>query len=44
MGARLLRQWVAQPLKSPPLIISRLEAVDELLHQREIRRTLGQCP
>ena len=43
MGARLLRQWVAQPLKSPPLIIARLEAVDELLHQREIRRTLGQC-
>ena len=43
MGARLLRQWVAQPLKSPPLISARLEAVDELLHQREIRRTLGQC-
>ena len=43
MGARLLRQWVAQPLKAPPLIIARLGAVDELLNQREIRRTLGQC-
>ena len=43
MGARLLHQWVAQPLKAPPLISARLDAIDELLHQREVRRALGQC-
>ena len=43
MGARLLRQWVTQPLKAPPLILERLAAVEELLRQRKTRRALGQC-
>lgn len=43
MGARLLRQWIAQPLKKPAAIEARLAAVDTLLHLRDHRRTLGQC-
>jgi DNA mismatch repair protein MutS len=42
MGARLLRQWVIQPLKDPALIEARLAAVDELLTGREDRRALRQ--
>ena len=42
MGARLLRQWIIQPLKDPTQIEARLEAVGELLDQRENRRNLGQ--
>ncbi|MBT4980027.1 MAG: DNA mismatch repair protein MutS [Gemmatimonadetes bacterium] len=42
MGARLLRQWIMQPLKNPEQIEARLEAVDALLGQRENRRTLRQ--
>ncbi len=42
MGARLLRQWIMQPLKNPKQIEARLEAVDALLGQRENRRTLRQ--
>ncbi|MEE3258373.1 MAG: DNA mismatch repair protein MutS [Candidatus Latescibacterota bacterium] len=42
MGARLMRQWVIQPLKDPALIEARLEAVDELLTQRDTRHNLRQ--
>ena len=42
MGARLLRQWMIQPLKEPSQIEARLEAVDQLLGHREDRRTLRQ--
>ena len=41
MGARLMRQWIIQPLKKPASIEDRLAAVDELLHQRDQRRALG---
>jgi len=30
MGARLLRRWLVQPLRSPPQIAMRLDAVEEL--------------
>lgn len=41
MGARLMRQWITQPLKKPASIEARLAAVDELLHQRDRDRALG---
>ena len=31
MGARLLSQWIKQPLLSPPLIMERYEAIDDLI-------------
>lgn len=34
MGARRLRDWLLQPLLSPPAIEQRLDAVEELLNQR----------
>ena len=44
MGARLMRQWIAQPLKKPAAIEARLGAVDRLLRLRDHRRTLGPMP
>ena len=41
MGARLMRQWITQPLKKPASIEARLAAVDELLHQPDHGRALG---
>ena len=41
MGARLMRQWITQPLKKPASIEARLAAVDELVHQRDHGRALG---
>ena len=42
MGARLLRLWIVSPLKSPAAIDQRLDAVQELLDQRDIRRLLRE--
>ena len=42
MGARLLRQWITQPLKSTAQIEARIEAVDGLLNQRDDRHVLCQ--
>ena len=42
MGARLMRQWVIQPLKDPGLIDARLTAVAELLQAHDTRQHLRQ--
>jgi DNA mismatch repair protein MutS len=42
MGARLLRQWLIQPLKKAAAIDERLDAVDELLGQRPVRHQLRE--
>ncbi len=42
MGARLLRQWIIQPLKDPELIEARLDAVATLLEQNQDRNALRQ--
>lgn len=38
MGARLLRQWLIRPLKKTREITRRLDAVEDLLTRREVRR------
>ena len=40
MGARLLKNWICQPLKDVKTIISRQNAVSELVEKTEIRRYL----
>jgi DNA mismatch repair protein MutS len=40
MGARLLRKWLAQPLRSQPEIEKRLDAVTLLVGARELREKL----
>ncbi|RJQ77340.1 MAG: DNA mismatch repair protein MutS [Desulfobacteraceae bacterium] len=40
MGGRLLRHWLRYPLRSPEKIGDRLDAVEELLLQGDIRRRL----
>jgi DNA mismatch repair protein MutS len=40
MGARLLAEWLTSPLTSPDQINERLEAVDELFRQSELRSDL----
>ena len=40
MGARLLRQWLVQPLKTPHLIIQRSDVVEELILKVTIRERL----
>ncbi len=40
MGARLLRQWLARPLRSKERIEHRLDAVELLCEQRELRDKL----
>lgn len=40
MGARLLRQWILGPLLKSEPIRRRLDAVDELCHQADVRRNL----
>ena len=46
MGARLLRQWVAAPLRDPAAITRRLDTVEVLLGERgphaRLQETLGQ--
>jgi len=46
MGARLLRRWLAAPLRDPGAIAARLDAVEVLLGERSARprlqETLGQ--
>jgi DNA mismatch repair protein MutS len=42
MGARLLRRWVVSPLKEPAAIDQRLDAVQELVERRDIRRNLRE--
>ena len=42
MGARLLRLWIVSPLKIPTAIDQRLDAVQELLDQRDVRRLLRE--
>lgn len=37
MGARLLKKWVEQPLNQPSEIVTRLDAVDELVRQPAAR-------
>ncbi|MDF2500712.1 MAG: mutS [Anaerosporomusa subterranea] len=37
MGARLLKKWVEQPLNQPTEIVTRLDAVDELVKQPAAR-------
>ncbi|MHB1315208.1 MAG: DNA mismatch repair protein MutS [Christensenellales bacterium] len=45
MGARLLRKWIENPLQSIEKIDLRLQAIDELVHNRQmlddLRETLG---
>jgi len=40
MGARLLRMWLIQPLKGVDEINGRLDAVDEMVSARDVRRAL----
>ena len=40
MGARLLRMWLIQPLKGVDEINGRLDAVDEMVLARDVRRAL----
>ncbi len=40
MGARLLRMWLIQPLKGVDEINGRLDAVDEMVSERDVRRAL----
>jgi len=40
MGARLLRQWLIRPLKKTLEISRRLDAVEELLGRRDMRREI----
>ncbi len=40
MGARLLHDWLLAPLAERPAITARLDAVEELLHQHDLRRDL----
>lgn len=40
MGARLLRMWLVQPLKVLEEINGRLDAVDEMVSARDVRRAL----
>ncbi|MBM9613410.1 DNA mismatch repair protein MutS [Desulfobulbus rhabdoformis] len=42
MGARLLRRWLLFPLQDKQSIEGRLESVEELIHNGEIRRNLQQ--
>ncbi len=42
MGARMLRQWVEQPLQNEQMINERLDAIDELMHNTIARETLSQ--
>lgn len=42
MGARLLRQWISQPLTHLPEIQSRLDGVEELVMNPAIRETVRQ--
>lgn len=42
MGARLLRQWITQPLTHLPEIHSRLESVEELVKSPSVRESLRQ--
>lgn len=37
MGGRLLRKWVHMPLRSVPMINERLDAVEELAHNADLR-------
>ncbi|MFN8614608.1 MAG: DNA mismatch repair protein MutS [Vampirovibrionales bacterium] len=43
MGARLLRDWVSQPLTSKPCIEKRLDGIAELLERQEARQALLAC-
>ncbi len=40
MGARLLHDWLLAPLAERPAIVSRLDAVEELLNKHGLRRDL----
>lgn len=40
MGARLLRQWISQPLTHLPEIESRLDGVEELVRHADIRESV----
>jgi DNA mismatch repair protein MutS len=43
MGARLLKNWICQPLKDIKDIISRQNAVTELVQKEDIRFSLGEA-
>lgn len=42
MGARLLRNWICQPLKRVPDIMKRQDAISELVAKENIRRNLSE--
>lgn len=42
MGARMLRQWVEQPLQSEKMINERLDAIEELMQNTIVRETIAQ--
>ena len=42
MGARLLRQWLVAPLTEPAAIHQRLDAVTDLVEERETRRQVRE--
>ena len=43
MGARMLRRWIVMPLKEIKPIKDRLNVVEYLIAQEELRETLQQC-
>jgi DNA mismatch repair protein MutS len=42
MGGRLLRRWIVFPLAEADAIVARLDAVEELVHDRDLRDVLGR--
>ncbi len=42
MGARMLRQWVEQPLQNEQMINARLDAIEELMCNTVARETIAQ--
>ncbi|MGN0030576.1 MAG: DNA mismatch repair protein MutS [Candidatus Gastranaerophilaceae bacterium] len=43
MGARLLKNWICQPLKNPQDILKRQNAVTELVGKNDVRFQLEEC-
>ncbi len=40
MGGRLLKKWISAPLRNMELIINRLDGVEELLKEKQIRKKI----
>lgn len=43
MGGRLLKKWIARPLKRKDNILKRLEAVEDLFINKNTRKNISEC-